>query len=97
MDTLVASKKPSEMEIVDTFTKLIFGVQQDYSDSELAIIQVLRQVDGNIALDGREAMGVYLRALGVSEMIKLVSRVYQGYPPSGQTLFPASPGQRARL
>jgi hypothetical protein len=65
----------SELAIVDTFTKLIFGEESRYSDSELRIIQGLRITDDNVALDGHRDMGVYLRALGVKEMIKLVSRV----------------------
>ncbi len=87
---------PSEMEIVDTFTKLIFGVADEFSEMEMAVIQVLREVDDNVAFDSLSDMGVYLRALGVEEMIKLVSRVRRGYPPSGQKLFPALPGLRAR-
>lgn len=85
------------MEIVDTFTKLIFGASQDYSGRELAIIQVLRQADGNIGLNGLEEMGVYLRALGVAEMIKLVRQVRQAYPPRGQTPAHVLPGQRVRF
>lgn len=65
----------SEMLIVDTFTKLIFGEGSQYTDSELAIIQALRQVDANVALDSHLDMGVYLRALGVREMIILVGQV----------------------
>ena len=65
----------SELAIVDTFTKLIFGEKSLYSDSELRIIQGLRITDDNVALDGHRDMGVYLRALGVDEMIRLVSRV----------------------
>ena len=85
------------MEIVDTFTKLIFGVDRDFTDKELAIIQMLRQVDDNIAMDNQREMGVYLRALGVAEMIKLVRRVRQGYLPQEQTPFHASPHQSARF
>ena len=65
----------SEMLIVDTFTKLIFGEGSQYTDGELAIIQALRQVDANVALDSHLDMGVYLRALGVREMIILVGQV----------------------
>lgn len=97
MEQLVSNNEPSEMEIVDTFTKLIFGSSQDYSELEMAIIQVLRQVDGNIALNGLEEMGVYLRALGVAEMIRLVRQVRQGYPPQGHTPVHVLPGQRARF
>ncbi len=66
---------PSEMVIVDTFTKLIFGEDVEYSSQELLIIQALRSADHNIGLDSHRDMGVYLRALGVREMIALVSRV----------------------
>jgi hypothetical protein len=66
-----------EMEIVDTFTKLIFGMAEDFSVRELDII--------------------YLRALGVKEMIKLVTLVQQNFPPQGQTQFPASPHQPVRF
>jgi hypothetical protein len=65
----------SELAIVDTFTKLIFGEESRYSDIELRIIQALRLTDDTIAVDGHRDMGVYLRALGVKEMVKLVSRV----------------------
>ena len=65
----------SEMAIVDTFTKLIFGEAACFSDVELFIVQALRTAEPNVALDGHREMGVYLRALGVNEMIKLVSLV----------------------
>ena len=65
----------SEMAIVDTFTKLIFGEETRFSDVELLIVQALRGAEPNVALDGHRDMGVYLRALGVGEMIKLVSLV----------------------
>ncbi len=35
----------SEMSIVDTFTKLIFGEESAYGEGELQIIEVLRIVD----------------------------------------------------
>ena len=88
---------PSEMEIVDTFTKPIFGMEEEFSAQELDIIQTLRLVDANITLDQVEEMGVYLRALGVKEMIKLVSLVQRNFPPPGQTQFPVSPGQPVRF
>ena len=65
----------SEMLIVDTFTKLIFGEGSQYSDGELAIIQALRNVDANVTLDSHLDMGAYLRALGVREMTVLVGQV----------------------
>ena len=63
------------MTIVDTFTKLIFGEEGCYDELELQIIQSLRLAEPNVALDDHHDMGVYLRALGVTEMIKLVARV----------------------
>jgi hypothetical protein len=68
----------SEMAIVDTFTKLIFGEESEYSDGELRIIQALRQVEDHVSVDDHRDMGVFLRALGVREMIGLVSRVRKG-------------------
>ena len=65
----------SEIAIVDTFTKLIFGGEVAYSASELSIIQALRLVDANVLIDGHDDMGDYLRAMGVREMIQLVSQV----------------------
>ena len=65
----------SEMAIVDTFTKLIFGQESHYSDAEVQIIEALSRVDDNAAAGGHSSIGVYLRALGVPEMIALVSRV----------------------
>lgn len=67
----------SEMAIVDTFTKLIFGEDDEYSNRELMIIQALRMVDTNVVFDSHRDMGSYLQALGVREMVELVSRVQQ--------------------
>ena len=97
MDDTVTDTQPSELEIVDTFTKLIFGAEQDYTAAELGIIGVLRQVDDNVALDRIEDMGIYLRALGVSEMIKLVSLVHRDYLLQAQTHTLASPHPRAQF
>ncbi len=67
--------RDSELAIVDTFTKLIFGEVSALNSGELLVIQALRTVDNNVALDTHQQMGEYLRALGVREMIELVSRV----------------------
>ena len=67
----------SEMSIVDTFTKLIFGENSDYSNCELRIIQAFRAADPNVLLNSHRDMGGYLRAMGVREMIELVGRVRQ--------------------
>ena len=84
----------SEMAIVDTFTKLIFGEEDHYSTRELMIIQAFRAVDVNVAVDGHREMGQYLRALGVREMVQLVSRVreqlvdgLQDSPAGGQAMI----------
>ena len=86
----------SELAIVDTFTKLIFGEESRYSDAELRIIQALRVTDNNVALDNHPEMGTYLRALGVDEMIKLVSRV-QRQTASGHSRPPRRRGSDTRL
>jgi len=80
-DALADREAPSEMEIVDTFTKLIFGEEEGLCPTEMAIVRVLRQVDDNVALDSLAGMGVYLRALDVTEMIGLVDRVRRNFPP----------------
>jgi hypothetical protein len=64
----------SELAIVDTFTKLIFG-EEDFSSRELSIIQALRIVEGQLGSQCHRDVGIYLRALGVREMIELVGSV----------------------
>lgn len=66
----------TEMAIVNTFTKLIFG-DEAYTTSELAIIAAFRSLDGTVARDTYKEMGEYLRNLGVREMIQLVSSLRQ--------------------
>ena len=96
----------SEMAIVDTFTKLIFGEEEGYSVLELCIIEAFRAVDANVLRDSHRDMGEYLRNLGVREMIHLVSRLHEhmlegvdaltssaGYRESSVTL-PRHPGNR---
>lgn len=75
VQTILEAGQVSEMAIVDTFTKLIFGEESHYSNRELIIIQAFRNADHNVVFDSHRDMGAYLRALGVGEMIKLVSRV----------------------
>ena len=75
----------SEMAVVDTFTKLIFDQSSEYSSEERSIIEALRLVDDNLLPDTPREMGAYLRALGVEEMIALVSHVverFAGSPPA---------------
>ena len=81
----------SEIAIVDTFTKLIFG-EEEYSDRELLIIRAFRSVDSSVLLDTHRDMGGYLRALGVREMIQLVSLV-QDQLLSGLCTLPGSGAQ----
>ena len=83
-----------EMTIVDTFTKLIFGEEGHFDELELQIVQSLRLAEPNVALDDHHDMGVYLRALGVSEMIKLVVRV-QARMASGHSHPPGRIGSGA--
>lgn len=64
----------TEMSIVNTFTKLIFGDEAN-SPRELLIIQAFRSVDASVQRDTQQEMGEYLRGLGVREMIQLVARL----------------------
>jgi hypothetical protein len=66
----------TEMAIVNTFTKLIFGDAAN-SPRELSIIAAFRSVDASILRDSHAELGDYLRNLGVREMIQLVSRLRQ--------------------
>jgi hypothetical protein len=75
-----------EMAIVDTFTKLIFGEEDAFSSSEELIIQAFRLVDHSVVLDSHRDMGIYLRALGVAEMIQMVTRVQTCLVDRVQTL-----------
>jgi hypothetical protein len=66
----------SEMAIVNTFTKLIFG-DEAYTACELSIIEAFQVMDTTVSGDDRKEMGEYLRNLGVREMIQLVSGLRQ--------------------
>ena len=71
---VVGSEVVSELALVDTFTKLIFG-EVEYSPRERMIIEAFREVDVNVLRDSYSDMGEYLRNLGVREMIHLVARL----------------------
>ena len=93
-----AHEAVSEMAIVDTFTKLIFGQESHYSSSEQLIIEALRLVDASVAADNHREMGQYLRTMGVEEMIQLVSRVQDRISSDAQyvTAEPVEPELRRR-
>jgi hypothetical protein len=74
----------SEMAIVNTFTKLIFG-EVIFTERELSIIDGFRAVDADVLRDSHEEMGEYLRSLGVREMIQLVSRLHRHITKPGET------------
>jgi len=65
----------SELTIVDTFTRLIFGEESGFQPRDRLIIRAFRDVDANVFMDSPAEMGEYLRGLGVREMIYLVSRI----------------------
>lgn len=87
---------PSEMEIVDTFTHLIFSAEDALSARELSIVEVLCRIDENAAHCPTTEIGTYLRELGVREMIRLVGRVRSQYPAPARTESHGGPGQPAR-
>ena len=98
MGSLTHNSSLNEMAIVDLFTKLIFGGDHALDASELQILQALRQVDRGLGLESLREVGFYLRALGVSQMIELVTRVQQqlGAAPVYQaTASSVSPAQRS--
>ena len=53
----------SEMAIVDTFTKLIFGEDSQYSNRELMIIQAFRNADHNVIFDSHRDMGAWVKRI----------------------------------
>ncbi len=87
---------PVEMAVVDTFTRLIFGEEGDFSQEEQAIIQALRLVDSNVAGDSLHDMGEYLRSLEVSEMIELVARVRERLAEGLPAVIKSSPAGASR-
>ncbi|HEY6131108.1 MAG TPA: hypothetical protein VIV27_03780 [Halioglobus sp.] len=88
-----AESPVTEMAIVNTFTKLIFG-DGSYTAKELMIIEAFRSVDANVLRDSPQEMGEYLRNLGVREMIQLVSRLRQHIKENIETL-PSNSGPAA--
>ncbi|MCZ6831666.1 MAG: hypothetical protein O7F73_19150 [Gammaproteobacteria bacterium] len=95
MDNSCDITAPTELAIVDVFTKLIFGVEQQWDDWELSILQALRQVDHNVYMDTDNEIGTYLRALGVKEMIKLVSQVKRQLRQGGPFTLNAATANRS--
>jgi hypothetical protein len=87
-DTDVVSK----IEIVDVFTRLIFGEDGPFTCHEEDIIQALRDIDQDMADLNLVQMGRQLRILGVSEMITMVARVRREL--DRQTPAGADPGNR---
>lgn len=65
----------SEMAIVDTFTKLIFGEDREYTDQEIQIIDAFSLAEFGVPSRDPSVLGAMLRELGVRQMIDLVVRV----------------------
>ncbi|CAA0090858.1 Uncharacterised protein [Halioglobus japonicus] len=66
----------TEIAIVNTFTKLIFG-DEAYTLREQSIIDAFQTMDVSAISGSHTEMGEYLRNLGVREMIQLVSGLQQ--------------------
>ncbi len=64
----------SEMAIVDTFTRLIFGDDTGFNSQEVRIIEALTAVQGGCPLPASD-WGPCLQAMNVAEMIELVGAV----------------------
>lgn len=82
----------TEMAIVNTFTKLIFG-EEGYNAHELSIIDALQAMEVNVACHNHTEMGAYLRNLGVREMIQLVSGLQQYLSDCGNNPLRSLPGK----
>lgn len=78
----------TEMAIVNTFTKLIFG-DEAYTTCELAVIDAFRSMDDTVSRDSHKEMGDYLRNLGVREMIQLVSSLRLRIADFNKTTVPS--------
>ena len=96
---------PRELDIVDTFTRLIFNGGETLSARDMAVVVALCQVDAGAeaasATDFPRDLGSYLRAQGVSEMIALVEQVRNHClvrdPAPGQTQSPAWQGRPSQF
>jgi hypothetical protein len=84
----------SEMAIVNTFTKLIFG-EDDFSAREVAIIEALQSMNNGVSCATRKAVGEYLRNLGVREMIDLVSSLQKSLSDCAKVTAVRRPGASA--
>jgi hypothetical protein len=75
-----------EMSIVDIFTKLIFDAQSALDDSEVQVLALLTHYDDTLLKASRRDVSEYLRAMGVDEMIKVVSELKSEYEKQGELL-----------
>jgi hypothetical protein len=75
-----------EMSIVDIFTKLIFDAQSALDESEVQILALLTHYDETLLKASRRDLSEYLRAMGVDEMIKVVSVLKSEYEKQGGLL-----------
>jgi hypothetical protein len=79
-----------EMSIVDIFTKLIFDAQSALDDSEVQVLALLTHYDDTLLKASRRDVSEYLRAMGVDEMIKVVSELKSEYEKQGELLVSAT-------
>lgn len=75
-----------EMSIVDVFTKLIFDAQSSLNDNEELVLSLLTHYDETLLNASRRDVSEYLRAMGVDEMIRVVSTVKRVYEKQGELL-----------
>ena len=75
-----------EMSIVDIFTKLIFDAQSALDESEVQVLALLTHYDETLLKASRRDVSEYLRAMGVDEMIKVVSELKSEYEKQGELL-----------
>lgn len=75
-----------EMSIVDIFTKLIFDAQSALDDSEVQVLALLTHYDETLLKASRRDVSEYLRAMGVDEMIRVVSKLKSDYEKQSELL-----------
>ena len=83
-----------EMSIVDVFTKLIFDAQSSLDDSEELVLSLLTHYDETLLKSTRRDISEYLRAMGVDEMIRVVSVLKYEYEKQGKLLASVRSGNK---
>ncbi len=98
MDQSEPGGQGDEMAVVDVFTQVIFGIEQEFSAEQEAILSALRLEESAAGADLYD-LAEHLRSLDVPEMVELVGRVRRRLAEgcatlaavSGRSPLPGSP------